>query len=85
VAIARAVINRPKILIADEPTGNVDLEIGVRIMHLFEELNRHGTTIVIATHDNEIVSRFPHPQIRLENGTIADSTRKTARGREKAA
>lgn len=85
VAIARAVINRPKILIADEPTGNVDLEIGVRIMHLFEELNRHGTTIVIATHDNEIVSRFPHPQIRLENGTIADSPRQKARGREKAA
>ena len=79
VAIARAVISRPKILIADEPTGNVDAEIGTRILHLFEELNRHGTTILIATHDEEILNRFPHPQIRLENGTIVDTPRRKAK------
>lgn len=76
IAIARAVINRPKILVADEPTGNVDSEIGTRIMHLFEELNRHGTTVLIATHDDEIVTRFRHPQMRLENGTLAEGPKR---------
>lgn len=72
IAVARAVINRPKLLVADEPTGNIDNDIGTRILHLFEELNRHGTTIVIATHDAEMISRFRHPQLRLENGTLAE-------------
>lgn len=76
IAIARAVINRPKILVADEPTGNVDSEIGTRIMHLFEELNRHGTTVLIATHDDEIVTRFLHPQMRLENGTLVEGPKR---------
>ncbi|MBL8713817.1 MAG: cell division ATP-binding protein FtsE [Alphaproteobacteria bacterium] len=76
IAIARAVINRPKILVADEPTGNVDSEIGTRIMHLFEELNRHGTTVLIATHDDEIVTRFRHPQMRLENGTLTEGPKR---------
>ena len=79
VAIARAVINRPRILVADEPTGNVDSEIGKRILYLFEELNRHGTTILIATHDDEIVNVFPHPQIRLENGTLIEGPKQRAR------
>lgn len=70
IAIARAIINRPKLLLADEPTGNIDDTIGVKLMTLFEELNRHGTTVVIATHDESIVRRFPHPQMRLENGTL---------------
>lgn len=80
IAVARAVINRPKLLVADEPTGNIDNDIGTRILHLFEELNRHGTTIVIATHDAEMISRFRHPQLRLENGTLVDanSERKAA-------
>ncbi|MDI1229229.1 MAG: cell division ATP-binding protein FtsE [bacterium] len=76
IAIARAVINRPKILVADEPTGNVDSEIGTRIMHLFEELNRHGTTVLIATHDDEIVTRFRHPQMRLEHGTMVEGPKR---------
>ncbi|MCC7037985.1 MAG: cell division ATP-binding protein FtsE [Alphaproteobacteria bacterium] len=76
IAIARAVINRPKLLVADEPTGNVDSEIGTRIMHLFEELNRHGTTVLIATHDDEIVTRFRHPQMRLENGTLTEGPKR---------
>lgn len=70
VAIARAVINRPKLLVADEPTGNVDHAIGTKILYLFEELNRHGTTIVIATHDDDIVRRFDHPQLHLEGGSL---------------
>ncbi|MBI3441235.1 MAG: cell division ATP-binding protein FtsE [Proteobacteria bacterium] len=70
IAIARAVINRPKLLLADEPTGNIDDNIGIKLMTLFEELHRHGTTVVIATHDEDIVRRFPHPQMRLEHGTL---------------
>lgn len=70
IAIARAVINRPKLLVADEPTGNIDPEIGMKILLLFEELNRHGTTIVIATHDEDILRRFPHPLMRLEGGVF---------------
>ncbi|MEE9140238.1 MAG: cell division ATP-binding protein FtsE [Alphaproteobacteria bacterium] len=68
VAIARAVIGRPRLLLADEPTGNVDDEIGMRLLYLFEELNKMGTTVLIATHNEGLVSRFDHPQIHLENG-----------------
>jgi len=70
VAIARAIINRPKLLLADEPTGNIDADIGIKLLSLFEELNRHGTTVLIATHDEDIVRHFPHPQMRLERGTL---------------
>ena len=58
VAIARAVINRPELLLADEPTGNVDNEIALKLMKLFAELNRLGTTVVIATHSNELMDRY---------------------------
>ena len=71
IAIAPAIINRPKLLLADEPTGNIDESIGIKLLTLFEELNRHGTTVVIATHDEDIVRRFPHPQMRLENGLLS--------------
>jgi cell division transport system ATP-binding protein len=70
VAIARAVINRPSLLVADEPTGNVDDEIAVRLLYLFEELNRLGTTILIATHNDSLVSRFDHPELHLLNGEL---------------
>lgn len=70
VAIARAVIGRPKLLLADEPTGNLDDEIGFRLMGLFEQLNRMGTTIVIATHNQQIIEQFGHPNLRLTNGTV---------------
>jgi cell division transport system ATP-binding protein len=70
VAIARAVISRPSLLLADEPTGNVDDVIGLRLMYLFEELNRLGTTVVIATHNDTLVSRFSHRQLRIEDGSI---------------
>jgi cell division transport system ATP-binding protein len=67
VAIARAVITRPSLLLADEPTGNVDDAIGVRLMYLFDELNKLGTTVVIATHNEGLVQRFRHSQLRIEN------------------
>jgi cell division transport system ATP-binding protein len=70
VAIARAVIARPKLLVADEPTGNIDPEIGMKILLLFEELNKHGTTIIIATHDADIIRRFGHPEMKLVDGTL---------------
>jgi cell division transport system ATP-binding protein len=71
VAIARAVITRPQILLADEPTGNVDDRIAMRLLYLFEELNRIGTTVVIATHNEALVSRFSHPRIHLKDGEAA--------------
>jgi cell division transport system ATP-binding protein len=70
VAIARAVIGRPNLLVADEPTGSVDEYQGVRIMRLFEELNRIGTTVVIATHDRRLISQFNYPVMELDHGTF---------------
>ena len=70
VAIARAVINRPSLLIADEPTGNVDDRMAVRLLYLFEELNKIGTTVVIATHNQALVSRFNHPCYVLKGGAL---------------
>ena len=71
VAIARAVIARPQILYADEPTGNVDDRIAARIMHLFEELNKLGTTVVIATHNKAVVHETGHAVLSLEKGTLS--------------
>lgn len=70
IAIARAVITRPKLLLADEPTGNVDDKMGLRLMHLFEELNKLGTTVIVATHNLGIVRQMAHPVMRLENGRL---------------
>ena len=70
LAIARAVVNRPEILLADEPTGNVDPEMGLRILKLFVELNRLGTTVLFATHDEDLVARSGMPVLHLENGRL---------------
>ncbi|VAW21260.1 Cell-division-associated, ABC-transporter-like signaling protein FtsE, partial [hydrothermal vent metagenome] len=64
-AIARAVIARPDILLADEPTGNVDPELAERLLHLFAELNRMGTTIIIATHELPLLDKFKYPRMQL--------------------
>ncbi len=66
VAIARAIIGRPSLLLADEPTGNVDDQIAERLLYLFEELNRLGTTVLIATHNEHLIEQFQHPIIRLD-------------------
>lgn len=70
VAIARAVINRPEILLADEPTGNVDNDIADKLMKLFVELNRLGTTVVIATHSQDLINSYNYPRIHLEDKTV---------------
>jgi cell division transport system ATP-binding protein len=70
VAIARAVISKPSLLLADEPTGNVDDRIASRLLRLFEELNRQGTTIVVATHNESLIARFVHTRLHLENGEL---------------
>ncbi len=70
VAIARAVVNKPRLLLADEPTGNVDEDIATRLLYLFEELNRLGTTVIIATHSEALVTRFRHAQLHLEGGEL---------------
>jgi cell division transport system ATP-binding protein len=70
LAIARAVLHRPDILLADEPTGNVDAALGLRILRLFTELNRLGATVLIASHDEELVARSGKPVLYLEDGHI---------------
>ena len=74
VAIARAVIGRPDLLLADEPTGTVDNAIAMRILYLLEELNKIGTTVIIATHNETLISRFKFPQLRIEDGRVTDTT-----------
>ena len=63
-------IRRPSLLLADEPTGNVDPDNSLRLFRLFQELNKSGTSVVIATHDESLVSRFDNPQLRLFEGSL---------------
>lgn len=70
VSIARSIVNSPKIVIADEPTGNLDPETSWGIMELFEKINDRGTTIVMATHNKEIVNATRRRVIAIENGKI---------------
>lgn len=70
LAIARAVVHRPDILLADEPTGNVDPAMALRILRLFLELNRVGMTVLIASHDEDLVARSGMPVLHLEDGRI---------------
>ncbi len=75
VAIARAVVARPEILVADEPTGNVDPDMAVKLLRLFEALNRLGTTVVVATHDVHLLRKVPDSLImRLDKGNLSDPT-----------
>jgi cell division transport system ATP-binding protein len=70
LAIARAVVNRPDLILADEPTGNVDHEMSLRILRLFVELNRLGSTILIASHDEDLVGRSGMPILNLNDGRL---------------
>jgi len=69
-AIARAVIGRPDILLADEPTGNVDPELSLRLLRLFVELNKLGTTIILATHELPLLDSFDYPRMQLNEGRV---------------
>jgi len=74
VAVARALVNRPSILLADEPTGNLDSRTGEEIMLLFDELNRNGNTIVLVTHEEDI-ARHAHRTVRLRDGQVVEERR----------
>ena len=71
VAIARAVVTRPALLLADEPTGNLDDGQAERLMQLFKEMNRIGTTVIVATHNEALVGRHPAPALRISGGRLA--------------
>ncbi|MEP5611981.1 MAG: ATP-binding cassette domain-containing protein [Cyclobacteriaceae bacterium] len=73
VVIARALVNEPKILIADEPTGNLDPDVSAGILKLFEEINNSGTAILMATHNHKFLESFPHRVLKCEDGKILDS------------
>ncbi len=79
VAIARAVVTRPQLLLADEPTGNVDDEMAMKLLYLFEELNKMGTAIIIATHNPRILEKFFYPQLAIKEGTILNLSTQKAR------
>ncbi|GAB0055761.1 Cell division transport system ATP-binding [Candidatus Magnetaquicoccaceae bacterium FCR-1] len=70
LAIARATVNRPPLVIADEPTGNLDKEIGRHIMALFEGLHRQGTTVLVATHDLDLAAELAHPRLDMRDGAL---------------
>jgi cell division transport system ATP-binding protein len=72
VAIARAVVSEPALLLADEPTGNLDPDLSVEIMRLFREINARGTTVVVATHDRDLVRRMQRRSIVLDSGRVVD-------------
>jgi cell division transport system ATP-binding protein len=85
VSLARALVNNPISILADEPTGNIDPDMSIEIMELFEEINRRGTTIIMVTHDATLVERYSyHRVITIDGGLIADDTpgRDTPEGAE---
>jgi cell division transport system ATP-binding protein len=71
VGIARAIVNRPPIILADEPTGNVDPDLSREIMYLFTQLNQIGTTILVATHDISLIEQMPYRVLTLKDGSLA--------------
>ena len=72
VAIARALANEPQLVLADEPTGNLDPDLSLEIMNLFRDVNSSGTTVLVATHDRELIKWVGHRTVHLENGRVVD-------------
>lgn len=81
VALARALVNNPKVIIADEPTGNIDPEMSRDIIELFDAINRQGVTILMVTHDVALASKFNKRTVKLENGRIISDSGKAGDGR----
>lgn len=75
VVIARAMVNEPQILIADEPTGNLDPDVSEGILKLFEEINTSGTAVLMATHNHRFIEKFPHRVLKCEKGRMLDSSK----------
>lgn len=73
VGIARAVVNKPKILLADEPTGNLDPDLSADVMHLFEQFNQVGVTVLLASHDLALIGRLKHRILTLHEGAVVDA------------
>lgn len=74
VGLARALVNNPSMIIADEPTGNIDSKLSNEIVELFDEINKRGTTIVMVTHDKSFLKRFNHRVVQINNGVIVSDT-----------
>jgi cell division transport system ATP-binding protein len=72
IAIARALVNDPQLVLADEPTGNLDPDLSLEVMNLFREVNARGTTVVVATHDRELIRRVGRRSITLDHGRIVE-------------
>ena len=72
IAVARALVNDPQLVLADEPTGNLDPDLSLEIMNLFREINARGTTVVVATHDRELIRRVGRRSITLDHGKIVE-------------
>ena len=77
ISIARAILNNPKLILADEPTGNLDPGTSNEIMELLLDINNSGSTILMATHDYNMISKFPHRTLRIENGKLFELSKKT--------
>jgi len=74
IAIARALVNDPQVILADEPTGNLDPDLSLEIMNLFREINARGTTVVVATHDRELIRRVGRRAVTLDHGSVVEVT-----------
>ncbi|MFT5720224.1 MAG: cell division transport system ATP-binding protein [Motiliproteus sp.] len=72
VGLARAIVNKPQLLLADEPTGNLDPELSAEVMGLFHQFNQVGVTVLVASHDLDLISRMPHRRLTLDQGRLSN-------------